>query len=70
MAVLRDKVAIVKGSANGIGKEITLTFAKEGEKVVIADYNVEALNEIVKEIVKEINDSGFTAFGLHLIKKL
>lgn len=62
MAVLRDKVAIVKGSANGIGKEITLTFAKEGEKVVIADYNVEALNEIVKEI----NDSGFTAFGLQV----
>ncbi|MDR3499947.1 MAG: 3-hydroxybutyrate dehydrogenase [Parvibaculum sp.] len=34
---LQDKIAIVTGSASGIGKEIATTYAREGAKVVIAD---------------------------------
>ncbi|HEX7775287.1 MAG TPA: 3-hydroxybutyrate dehydrogenase [Parvibaculum sp.] len=34
---LKDKVAVVTGSASGIGKEIATTYAREGAKVVIAD---------------------------------
>ena len=36
---LKDKVAVVTGSASGIGKEIARTFVREGAKVVIADLN-------------------------------
>ncbi len=39
---LTDKVCIVTGSASGIGKEIALTYAREGAKVVIADLSLDA----------------------------
>ena len=34
---LKEKVAIVTGAASGIGKEIALTYAREGAKVAVAD---------------------------------
>ncbi|MEO6896256.1 MAG: SDR family NAD(P)-dependent oxidoreductase, partial [Caldimonas sp.] len=37
---LQDKIAIVTGSASGIGKEIADVYAAEGAKVVIADLNL------------------------------
>jgi len=39
---LKDKVCIVTGAASGIGKEIAMTYAREGGKVVIADLNKDA----------------------------
>ncbi len=47
---LKDKTAIVTGSASGIGKEIALTFAREGAKVVIADLNKSAADATAAEI--------------------
>ena len=47
---LKDKVAVVTGSASGIGREIAELFAKEGAKVVIADLNEDAANATAKEI--------------------
>jgi 3-hydroxybutyrate dehydrogenase len=47
---LQDKVAIVTGAASGIGKEIALTFAREGAKVAIADLNKGAAGSVAEEI--------------------
>ncbi|MGC4060477.1 MAG: 3-hydroxybutyrate dehydrogenase [Aquabacterium sp.] len=47
---LKDKVAIITGSASGIGKEIAFEYAKEGAKVVIADLSLEAATATAKEI--------------------
>ena len=47
---LKNKVAIVTGGGSGIGKAISLTFAKQGAKVHILDFNLEGANETVSEI--------------------
>jgi 3-hydroxybutyrate dehydrogenase len=47
---LQDKVAFVTGSASGIGKEIAITYAREGAKIVIADLNKEAADATTAEL--------------------
>lgn len=51
---LKNKVAIVTGGGSGIGKAIALTFAKQGAKVHILDFNLEGASETVSEI-KSLN---------------
>ncbi|KMY44638.1 3-ketoacyl-ACP reductase [Bacillus sp. FJAT-27916] len=60
MKLLENKVAIITGSGSGIGKEIATTYAQEGAKVVIADFNEEVMNATVKELI----DAGYTAMGV------
>ncbi|MER2063079.1 MAG: SDR family oxidoreductase [Alkalibacterium sp.] len=59
MANLQDKVAIITGAAMGMGRETALLFAKEGAKVVVADFNEEKGKEVVEEIT---SDGGTAAF--------
>ena len=49
----KERVVIVTGSAQGIGKEMALNFSKEGAKVIIADLNLEKSLETVQEIRKQ-----------------
>jgi len=57
---LKDKSAIVTGAASGIGKDISLVFAREGAKVAIADLNKEA----AETTAVEIRNSGGNAMGV------
>ncbi|MFT5443109.1 MAG: NAD(P)-dependent dehydrogenase (short-subunit alcohol dehydrogenase family) [Myxococcota bacterium] len=47
---LQDKVAIITGSGQGVGRGIALAFAKEGARCVIADFNAENGKKVVQEI--------------------
>ena len=46
----QDKVAVVTGGAQGIGREIAFLFAKEKAKVIIFDVNDEILAATVNEL--------------------
>lgn len=47
---LKDKVALITGSASGIGKEMAIIFAREGAKVAICDLNGDAATATALEI--------------------
>ncbi|MQY70232.1 MAG: SDR family NAD(P)-dependent oxidoreductase, partial [Firmicutes bacterium] len=49
---LNGKIALVTGSARGIGKAIALRFAQEGARVALNDINDESLKEAAREIQK------------------
>jgi len=48
--VLQDKVVVITGSGQGIGKHAAKTFAQEKAKVVIADFNEELAKKTAAEI--------------------
>ena len=59
MGRLDNKVAIVTGSAEGIGEATAKLFAKEGAKVVVADINESKGKEVVNEIQNKGGDATF-----------
>jgi 3-oxoacyl-[acyl-carrier protein] reductase len=54
---LKDRVAIITGGGQGIGRTTALLFAREGAKIVVADVNADEGHETVSAI----EDEGGTA---------
>lgn len=50
MFSLQNKIAIITGGGSGIGKAISLLFAKQGATVHIIELNQEAANQALQEI--------------------
>ena len=59
MGRLDGKVALVTGGGNGIGRAAAMTFAREGARVVVADFNAEA----AARVAGAIGESGGTAIA-------
>ncbi len=51
--MLKGKVALVTGSASGIGKALIEAFAREHAKVVVADLNEEASQTVAQSLVRD-----------------
>jgi len=47
---LKDKVALITGAAQGIGRDIALKFAAEGADIAVGDINLEKATKTVQEI--------------------
>jgi 3-oxoacyl-[acyl-carrier protein] reductase len=54
---LKDRVAIVTGGGQGIGRGIVKVMAREGAKVVVVDINLDNAQNVVKE-VKQMGGDG------------
>ncbi|MGA2306511.1 MAG: SDR family NAD(P)-dependent oxidoreductase, partial [Acidimicrobiales bacterium] len=52
MGLLDGKTAVVTGAAQGIGRAIVETFAREGAAIVIGDVNLDAAEQAAAELVE------------------
>ncbi|MCL2597517.1 MAG: 3-oxoacyl-ACP reductase FabG [Paludibacter sp.] len=59
MKGLNDKIAVITGGADGIGKATAMRFASEGATVVIWDFNEEKGTQTAAEIVKNGGKAAF-----------
>ena len=59
---LEQKIALVTGGAGGIGKSICSLFAREGVKVIIADFDITC----AREAAAEITQNNMEAFPLEI----
>jgi NAD(P)-dependent dehydrogenase (short-subunit alcohol dehydrogenase family) len=62
MGLLENKVGVVTGAGQGIGRAIALSYAREGAKVVVADFN-EASGEETAARIREAGGDATFAFG-------
>ncbi|HYY24176.1 MAG TPA: SDR family NAD(P)-dependent oxidoreductase [Candidatus Udaeobacter sp.] len=60
---LKDRVVIVTGGAHGIGKAYCLAFGKSGSRVVVADIDEPAAEQVARQIT---NDIGARALAVHV----
>lgn len=64
---LKDKVAVVTGAGSGIGRAIAQIFAKEGAKIVVADFQQATGQETVQMITAS---GGQAVFALADVSKM
>lgn len=50
MSDYKDKVVVITGAANGIGKELAAQFAAKGAKLALADIDAENIAKLEKEL--------------------
>jgi len=53
---LKGKICVVTGGASGIGLATVKAFLEKGSKVVVADYNQEALNKVKEELKNQCDN--------------
>ncbi|MEO1256945.1 MAG: SDR family NAD(P)-dependent oxidoreductase, partial [Bacteroidota bacterium] len=66
MKRLENKIAIVTGGSNGIGKATSLKFANEGATAIIWDLNEESGNKLANEIngsFEKVNTADYESVG-------
>jgi len=63
--VLKDKVAIVTGSGQGIGKKIAIALARSGAKVVVNNRSPESKEGNAEETAKIIKEAGGEAIPIY-----
>lgn len=51
--MLNNKVALVTGAGSGIGEAVSLLFAKNGARVLLADVDLDGANRVLARIEKE-----------------
>jgi len=59
MGLLENKVGIVTGAGQGIGRAIAMSYAREGTKVVIADFNTDMGQQTVELIQQAGGEAAF-----------
>lgn len=62
MGMLDNKVGVVTGAGQGIGRAIAMSYAREGAQVVVADFNEAMGNETVS-LIREAGGEATFAFG-------
>jgi NAD(P)-dependent dehydrogenase (short-subunit alcohol dehydrogenase family) len=67
---LKGKVAVITGSATGIGQATARLFAKEGAKVVIADIKDKEGNDTVKMIKEAGGEAIFTHIDVTVVPQI
>jgi rhamnulose-1-phosphate aldolase/alcohol dehydrogenase len=66
---LSGRVALITGSAGGIGKAIAKKFAEEGACVVISDINQDRMDETIKNFQKLFGSDTATSVYLNVTEK-
>ncbi len=64
------KVALITGGGSGIGRATAIVFAREGAKVVIADYNREGGEQTVKTIKAAGGEASFIEANVAVAKQV
>ncbi|NYI78342.1 SDR family NAD(P)-dependent oxidoreductase [Nocardioides panzhihuensis] len=62
---LEGKVALVTGGSRGLGRQMSLAFARAGADVIVTSRKLEACEEVVAEITSTTGRRGL-AYGCHL----